>query len=69
MALFYIKSAVDNDDTGSADVLDHYGDILWFNGKHDEAVKQWAAALEKDPDNALIKEKVEKKEWIGRTTK
>ncbi len=69
MALFYIKSAVDNDDTGSADVLDHYGDILWFNDKHDEAVKQWAAALEKDPDNALIKEKVEKKEWIGRPTK
>lgn len=46
MALFYIKSAIDNDDTGSTDVIEHYGDILWFNGKHAEAAEQWKKALE-----------------------
>lgn len=61
MALVYIKSAIDNDDTHSADVLDHYGDILFMNGETEAALEQWQKALEKAPDNELIKKKVKHK--------
>ena len=58
MALMYIRSAIDNDDTHSADVLEHYGDILFVNGEPDEAQKQWQKALELDPENARLQQKV-----------
>lgn len=61
MALMYIKSAIDNDDEHSADVLDHYGDILFMNGETDAALEQWQKALEKAPDNELIQKKVKHK--------
>lgn len=61
MALFYIESAIKNDQTGSGDLLDHYGDILYMSGNHEKAVEQWEKALEKLPDNDKIKKKVEEK--------
>ena len=63
MALLYIKSAIANADEPSADILDHYGDILYMNGDTDEAVKQWEKALELEPDKELIKRKVEDKTY------
>ena len=58
LALLYIKSAIDNDDTHSADVLDHYGDILFMTGEPEKAIEQWEKDLEKAPDNELIQKKV-----------
>lgn len=58
MALFYIKSAIENDDSPNGDLLDHYGDILFMNGETEAAVEQWRKALELLPDNELIKRKV-----------
>lgn len=46
------------DDKTNADLFDHYGDILFFNGKLDEAVASWEKALRLDPDNELIKRKI-----------
>lgn len=43
----------------SADLYDHYGNILWFLDKPKLAVENWKKALQKEPDNALIKKKVE----------
>ena len=54
----HIRSAIDNDDTHSADVLEHYGDILFVNGEPDEAQKQWQKALELDPENTRLQQKV-----------
>ncbi|MBQ0069404.1 MAG: tetratricopeptide repeat protein [Bacteroidales bacterium] len=61
MALLYIKSAIDNEDEHSADVLDHYGDILFMNGETEAALEQWKKALEVAPDNELIQKKVKHK--------
>ncbi|MBQ9585122.1 MAG: tetratricopeptide repeat protein [Muribaculaceae bacterium] len=63
MALFYIKSAINNSDEPSSDILEHYGDILFVTGDTEEAVKQWEKALELDPDNELLKRKVENKTY------
>ena len=60
-ALLYIKSAVEKDEDNH--LLEHYGDILWFNDEHDAAVEQWTKALELEPDNELLQRKVKDKTY------
>lgn len=60
-ALLYIKSAVEKDEDNH--LLEHYGDILWFNDEKDAAVEQWTKALETDPDNELLQRKVKNKTY------
>ena len=57
MALFYIESALNNLDSPSAEVLEHYGDILFFDEQTDKAVEQWQKALELDESNELLMRK------------
>lgn len=61
MALLYIKSAVEKGE--DEHFLEHYGDILWFNGEKDQAVEQWTKALEMDQDNELLQRKVKNKTY------
>ncbi len=63
MALFYIESAIDKDSSGSADLLDHYGDILYFNNQQEKAVEQWTKALQSMPDNERLQRKVNDKKY------
>ena len=60
-ALLYIKSAVEKDEDNH--LLEHYGDILWFNDEKEAAVEQWKKALEEDPDNELLQRKVKDKTY------
>ena len=61
MALLYIKRAVELDDDNH--LLEHYGDILWFNDEKEAAVEQWIKALDMDPDNELLQRKVKDKTY------
>ena len=58
-ALLYIKNAVELDEDNH--LLEHYGDILWFNDEREAAVEQWEKALELDPENELLQRKVKNK--------
>ena len=60
-ALLYIKDAVEKDEDNH--LLEHYGDILWFNDDKEAAVEQWTKALEADPDNELLQRKVNNKTY------
>lgn len=60
-ALLYIKSAIEKDEDNN--LLEHYGDILWFVGEKEAAVEQWTKALELDPDNELLQRKVKDKTY------
>ena len=60
-ALLYIKSAVEKDE--DSHLLEHYGDILWFNDEKEQAVEQWTKALEEDKDNELLQRKVKDKTY------
>ncbi len=60
-ALLYIKSAVEKDEDNH--LLEHYGDILWFNDEKEAAVEQWTKALETDPENELLQRKVKNKTY------
>jgi len=46
LSKIYIESAITNGGNGNADVLEHYGDILFKTGNVDKAVQQWEKALE-----------------------
>lgn len=56
----YIDQALDIEgDNPSADVLSHAGDIYYMNGEPERALEFWQQALELDPDNSLLKKKVQ----------
>ena len=40
-ALKYIQKAVDFDSTRSGVIIEHYGDILYFNDDTEGAIEQW----------------------------
>lgn len=63
MALLYIKSAMNNADSPSADIIEHYGDILFMTGDREGAVTQWEKALELNPSNELLQRKVQDKTY------
>ena len=54
---------MENIDTPNADILEHYGDILFMTGDEDGAVVQWEKALELKPDNELLQRKVRDKTY------
>jgi len=57
-----IKKALKNGGDNSADIVEHYGDILFRMGKENQAVKQWKKALKINSTNTSLKEKIEKRE-------
>lgn len=66
MALLYIKSAIENADAPSADILEHYGDILYMTGDRENAVLQWEKALELDSTKEVLQRKVQDKTYYDK---
>lgn len=59
LAKIYIERALANEQDPSSVLLEHYGDILWFNGEQDAAREQWKKATKlQDPSDILL-QKVE----------
>lgn len=58
MALLYMRSAIDQSEEPNEDLLEHYGDILWADDSHKQAVEQWEKALELMPENETLKQKI-----------
>lgn len=58
-----ISLELEGDDPPS-EILSHYGDALFMSGKPAEALEQWKRALKSEPDNALLKKKVEHKTFF-----
>lgn len=48
----------------NAEYYDHYGDILYMNGNTPEAIENWQKALSLDPDNELIKKKIDRQKYF-----
>lgn len=58
MAKIYIERALLNDDTQSAEIVEHYGDILWFCNDKAKALEQWKLAASM---SAEVSEKLQQK--------
>ncbi len=54
----------DEEESSSAEVLEHAGDIYFMNGLPDEALDFWKQALELNPDNELLNRKVKNKTFF-----
>ncbi len=66
-ALEYMKRALDGADgeeDSSAEMFEHYGDILFMNGDPDGALVEWKKALKLNPDSKLLKRKVDNKTYF-----
>lgn len=69
-ALFVMERCMENYNQGEDDgdesgtIFEHYGDILSCLGRTEEALHQWRKALKREPDNDLIKKKIDEKKYI-----
>ena len=68
LAKFYIERAVSQSNSLSAEITEHYGDILYLTGNAEEAVSEWEKALllkeiEDDKNITLLKKKIRNKTY------
>lgn len=67
LAKIYIENALSKDKTNSAELVDHYGDILYMSGEKDKALEQWKKAKEMGKDTDVLKHKIAKGIYIEDT--
>ncbi|SEF85018.1 tetratricopeptide repeat protein [Parabacteroides chinchillae] len=58
LAKIYIESALEKDKTKSAELVDHYGDILFMNGDKEKAIEQWKKAKEMGKKTKILDRKI-----------
>lgn len=67
LAKIYIENALSKDKTNSAELVDHYGDILYMSGEKDKALEQWKKVKEMGKDTDVLKQKIAKGIYIEDT--
>lgn len=67
LAKIYIENALSKNKTNSAELVDHYGDILYMSGEKDKALEQWKKAKEMGKDTDVLKQKIAKGIYIEDT--
>lgn len=62
----YIDAALKNSDSteNNSTILEHAGDIYAMNGMIDDAMKYWKQALDDDGQNAVLKWKINNRQYI-----
>lgn len=67
-ALAYQEMAIENTaaDEISAELYEHYGDILYKLHKKRLAIDNWKRALEQEPDNELLKRKIHDEKYYDK---
>lgn len=63
-SLKYISIAVSNDNSLSDVIIEHYGDILFFNNNIDEALIQWEKARSIGKGSGFLNEKIINRKYI-----
>ena len=63
LALEKIEAALALNANHDSEILEHYGDILTANQRPQEALKQYQLALEKDPQNLSLQQKIDALQW------
>ena len=67
LAKFYMEQAISRDRSGSAELADHYGDILYQMGEKEKAVEQWEKARELGKKTATVERKIAEKTYYEAT--
>lgn len=69
LAKIYIESALEKDKTKSAELVDHYGDILYMTDDKDKAVEQWKKARELGKESEVLDRKIIESKYIEEEVK
>ena len=64
LAKIYIEQAISKDRSNSAELFDHYGDILYMSGDKVKALEQWKKAKELGKNTATLDRKIEEGTYI-----
>lgn len=64
LAKIYIESALEKDTTKSAELVNHYGDILFMTGDKNGAVSQWEKAREMGKESETLNRKIAESIYI-----
>ena len=67
LAKVYIEQALSKDKTNSAELVDHYGDILYMSGEKEKAVEQWILAKERGKNSTTLEKKISEKAYFEET--
>jgi tetratricopeptide (TPR) repeat protein len=67
LAKMYIEQALSKDKTNSAELVDHYGDILYLSGNKEKAVEQWIKAKEAGKNSKTLNRKISEKTYFEET--
>ncbi|MDR1115695.1 MAG: tetratricopeptide repeat protein [Tannerella sp.] len=67
LAKMYIEQALSKDKTNSAELVDHYGDILYMSGEKEKAVEQWIKAKEAGKNSETLNRKISGKTYFEET--
>jgi tetratricopeptide (TPR) repeat protein len=67
LAKMYIEQALSKDITNSAELVDHYGDILYLSGEKEKALEQWSKAKELGKNSTTLDRKISEKAYFEET--
>jgi len=67
LAKIYIEQAISKDRSNSAELFDHYGDILYMSGDKEKAVVQWKKAKEAGKKSATLERKIAEETYFEET--
>jgi tetratricopeptide (TPR) repeat protein len=63
LAKFYIESAISKSGDQHAEIVDHYGDILYHTGDKEKALEQWEKALKLGKNTKTVRKKIIEKTY------
>lgn len=63
-AKMYIESAINKDGEKSAEIIEHYGDILYKIGNKEKALEQWKKAKELKSESTTLDRKIKEETYI-----
>lgn len=69
LAKIYIENAISKEEVKSADLLEHYGDILYKMGDKEKALEQWKKAKTLESESKTLDKKIETETYIEEETK
>jgi tetratricopeptide (TPR) repeat protein len=62
-ALKWLEKAMESGGDSSSTIVEHYGDVLYFLDKKEEAQKQWIKAKELGLDSPILDKKIQDQNW------
>ncbi len=65
LAKIYIQRAIEHSKEPNIELLEHYGDILWFNDEKEKAVEQWKKAAALGGASDILQQKANKAEYLN----